>query len=269
MMLSYLKILRPSVIFLSAFAVLIGALMVNFQQPLQIFIAVLIVSLIVGAGNVTNDYYDYKIDKINKPKRILPSGKIKRKNVALYVVILFALANILSIIFLNQMMMLLTMFNTIVTFFYAWKIKRTPFGHFVDSWLASSTFLFGALFVGINATIILLFSIAYLGNLGREITKGIEDMEGDKKDGAKTFSVVTGKIFSQWMAITFIIFAIIISFIPYLFGLLNIYYLFLVMLSDLIFAFSCFILLINPAKSQKIMKIAMFVAIFAFLIGNY
>jgi len=268
-MLSYVKILRPSIIFLSAFAVLVGALLVNFYQPLQIFIAVLVVSLIAGAGNVTNDYYDYEIDKINKPKRVIPSGKLKRKNAATYAVILYALAVVLSIAFLNSYMILLTVLNTLITFFYAWKIKRTPFGHFVDSWLASSTFLFGSLFVGINATIILLFSIAYLANLGREITKGIEDMEGDKKVGAKTLSIVTGKIFASWIAIFFIIFAILISFIPYIYNLLNINYLFLVVFADLIFVLSCFILMFEPTKSQKIMKIAMFIAILAFLAGNF
>lgn len=267
MMLSYLKILRPSVVFLAAFAVLVGTLIVGYYQPFQILVAILVVSLIAGAGNVTNDYYDYEIDKINKPKRVIPSGKLKRKNAALYAAMLYVIANVLSILFLNYYMKLLALFNTFVTFLYAWKIKRTPFGHFLDSWLASSTFLFGALFVNINATIILLFSIAYLANLGREITKGIEDMEGDKKIGARTLPVVTGKIFAEWVAIFFVIFAIIISLIPYPLNLLNINYLFLVIFADLIFVLSCFILLFNPTKSQKIMKIAMFVAILAFLIG--
>lgn len=164
-------------------------------------------------------------------------------------------------------MILLAVFNTLVAFFYARNVKRTVFGHFVDSWLTASTFLFGGLLASINAVIVLLFSASYLSNLGREITKGIEDMEGDRKISAKTFAVVTGKIFSGWMAISFIIFSIIISFIPYLFNLLNIYYLILVIAADMIFIFSCFILLLNPAKSQKIMKIAMFVAVIAFLVG--
>lgn len=268
-MTSYIKILRPSVVFLAAFAVLVGAIIVGYYQPFQILIAVLVASLITSAGNVTNDYYDYEIDKINKPKRVIPSGKIKRKNAAFYAAISYVLANVLGIFFLNPEMILLALFNTFVAFVYAWKIKRTFLGHFVDSWLAASTFLFGALFVNISATIIFLFSMSYLANLGREITKGIEDIKGDKKIGAKTLPVVLGKILSSWVAIFFIIFAIAISLIPYFFNLLNINYLLLVIFADLIFLFSCFILLFNPAKSQKIMKIAMFLAIIAFLVGIY
>ncbi len=267
MMLSYLKIIRPSVILLAAFAVLVGSLIVGYYQPFQIIIAVLVAFLVSGAGNVTNDYFDYEIDRINKPKRMIPAGKMKRRNAAIYAVTLYVLAVVLAVLFLNYYMTLLALVNIPITFFYAWKIKKTPFGHFVDSWLASSAFLFGGLLGSINATVIFLFSVAYMSNLSREITKGIEDMEGDKKAGAKTLPIVTGRLFAAWIAIFFIIFSIIISFIPFLSGLLNIRYLILVILADLIFVFSCFVLLINPAKSQKIMKIAMFVAIIAFLVG--
>ncbi|NIO44386.1 MAG: digeranylgeranylglyceryl phosphate synthase [Candidatus Aenigmarchaeota archaeon] len=268
-MTSYVKILRPSVVFLATFAVLVGALIVGYYQPFQILIGILVASLIAGAGNVTNDYYDYEIDKINKPKRVIPSGKIKRKNAAFFAAILYVLANVLAILFLNTDMILLALFNTFISFVYAWKIKATFLGHFIDSWLAASTFLFGALFVNITATIIFLFSMSYLTNLGREIVKGIEDMKGDKKIGARTLPVILGKIISSWIAILFIIFAIAISPIPYFFNLLSISYLLLVIFADLIFLFSCFILLFNPAKSQKIMKIAMFLAIIAFLVGIY
>jgi len=151
-------------------------------------------------------------------------------------------------------MTILALINVIVAVVYDWKLKRTFLGHFVDSWLASSTFLFGALLFEITVAIIFLFSMAYLGNLGREITKGIEDIEGDKKSGARTLPVITGKIFSSWAAIFFIIIAIVFSFFPYLMGLLSFYYIVLVILSDIIFAFSCFVLMFKPAKAQKIIK---------------
>jgi geranylgeranylglycerol-phosphate geranylgeranyltransferase len=243
--------------------------MVGYDQPFQILAALVVTGLISGAGNVTNDYFDYEIDKINKPKRVLPSGKLRRSNAAIYASVLFVLANTVSIAFLNQYMVSLALLNTFITIAYAWRIKRTPFGHFMDSWLASSAFLFGSLFVGINAIIIFLFSMAYLSNLGREIVKGIEDIEGDKKIGAKTLPVTMGKIFASYVAIFFIIFAVMISFLPYFFRLLSMNYLLLAVFSDAIFVFSCFVLLFNPTKSQGIMKIAMFVAIIAFLAGVF
>jgi len=265
MMLSYLKIIRPSVILLTAFAILASALIVGYYQY-DLVIAVLVACLVAAAGNVTNDYFDYEIDKINKPKRVLPSGKMKRKTAILYAIVLYSISIVL-VLFLNMNMVLFAFLNIPITILYAWKLKGTFVGHFVDSWLASSTFLFGSLLVGVNATIVFLFCLSYLGNLAREITKGIEDIEGDRKAGARTLPVITGKMFASWAAIFFVIFAVIVSFVPYLFGLLNIYYLLLVILADVIYLFSCFILMVNPAKSQKLMKIGMFVAFIAFLSG--
>lgn len=34
----------------------------------------------MSAGNVINDYFDYKIDLINKPQRPIPSGRISLDN---------------------------------------------------------------------------------------------------------------------------------------------------------------------------------------------
>jgi geranylgeranylglycerol-phosphate geranylgeranyltransferase len=273
MMLSYLKILRPSVVLLTIIAVTVGALVGHFvfgyQQIVLLAVSIVVASLVCGAGNVVNDYFDYKIDKINKPKRPIPSGKIKRKAAAIYAVLLYAIAIVLSLVFLNLGMIVLTVFNTVVTVAYSWKVKRTVLGHFMDSWLASSAFVFGSLLSSFNIAVLFLFSVSYLGNLGREITKGIEDMEGDKKDGAKTLAVMGGRMFASWAAIFFVILAIMISLIPYFFNIFGIGYLVLVTVADAIFVFSCFILTVNPKKSQKIMKIAMFVALAAFLAGVY
>jgi geranylgeranylglycerol-phosphate geranylgeranyltransferase len=265
MMLSYLKILRPSIILLTAFSVIASAFIVGYYQ-FSLVIAVIVACLVAAAGNVTNDYFDYEIDKINKPKRVLPSGKMKRRTAAYYALGLYVLSIVFAM-FLNINMILFALLNIAITIVYAWKLKATFLGHFVDSWLASSIFLFGSLLSGINATIILLFCLSYLGNLAREITKGIEDMEGDRKIGARTLPVITGKMFASWTAISFAIFAVIVSFVPYISGLLGVRYLLVVIVADLIYLFACFVLMVNPTKSQKLMKIGMFVALVAFLVG--
>ena len=180
MMLSYLRILRPSVVILALIAVLVGALVsrvvFDYSHFILLSVALTVAGLVAGAGNVVNDYFDCAIDKINKPKRPIPSGKIKRKTAALYAAVLYAAAAVLSVAFLNINMITLSFFNIVVTVVYSWKAKKTVLGHFVDSWLASSSFLFGALLSAVNIPVILLFSMAYFGNLAREIAKGVEDM---------------------------------------------------------------------------------------------
>jgi geranylgeranylglycerol-phosphate geranylgeranyltransferase len=254
---------------MASIAVLIAAILVSFSSPLQLFLACLVVFLISGAGMVINDYFDYKIDKVNKPERPIPSGRLSRKIALIYSLSLFSLANIIAIIFLNFQTFLLSIANTITLILYSWRIKRFPLlGNFCVSWFVASTFIFGSVLGdGVTVTIFILFLMAFSTNVGREIAKSIEDVKGDKKSKIKTLPIVAGKNFSALIASIFVIFAIIFSPLPYVFGLLNVYYIYLVIVADILFAISCFIIFLSPKKSQKLMKIAMFIALLSFLVG--
>jgi len=270
MMLSYLEVLRIPNAFMSVIAVIVAVILVGFYNPYQILIACLAVFLFSGGGMAINDYFDYEADKINKPKRTLPAGKISKKNILIYSLILMIIGNSL-VLFLNYKMLVFSLANTFLLIAYSWKLKKIILlGNFVVSWLTASIFLFGSLLSGaVTATILILFLFAFSSTIGREITKTIEDVEGDKKINARTLPIVAGKNFAGWIAIIFIIFAVLFSPLPYIFHLLSVNYLYLVTIADIIFLYSCFAVLISPRKSQKMMKIAMFVALISFLIGIF
>jgi geranylgeranylglycerol-phosphate geranylgeranyltransferase len=267
-MFAYLEILRPLNGLIAVFAVFVAAMLVNFLIPYQLLLAFWVVFLISSGGMVINDYFDYEIDRINRPKRPIPSGRISRKNALIYAIALFLIANVIAL-FLNFYKFTLAFLNTIINIIYSWKLKkRTLIGNLFVSWLAASTFLFGSLLnETITVTILILFLIAFSSNVGREITKTIEDIKGDRNRGVKSLPLVAGKNFAGLIAMIFILFAIFFSPLPYMLNLLSINYLYIVILADIIFAFSCFLIFILPKKSQKLMKIAMFVAIIAFLTG--
>jgi geranylgeranylglycerol-phosphate geranylgeranyltransferase len=269
-MFAYLEILRPFNGLMSAFAVIISAIIVGFFNPLQIAVACLSVFLISSGGMVINDYFDCKIDRINRPKRAVTCGKISRKTALNYSLGLF-LIGILLAFFLNFYMFALAIFNSILLLIYSWKIKKTILiGNFFVSWLAASSFLFGSLLQGkITPLILILFLMAFSSSIGREIAKSIEDVKGDKKMKLKTLPIIAGNIFSAWIACIFIIFAIIFTFLPYVFNLLNIAYLYIVLIGDAIALFSCFIIFISPKRSQQMIKTAMLIVLIAFLIGTF
>ena len=267
-MFAYLEILRPLNGLMSVFAVFIAAVLIELPISSQLLLAFIVVFLISSGGMIINDYFDYEIDKINRPKRPIPSKRISRKNALNYAISLFLIANIIAL-FLNLFTFALAIFNTFIVFTYSWKLKRKLLiGNFLVSWLVASTFFFGSLLKGtITVTILILFLLSFSSNVGREIAKSIEDIKGDEKMKAKTLPIVAGKNFAAWIACIFIIFAIIFSFLPYVFSLLSINYLILVVIADIVFVFSCFIVFISPKKSQRIMKVAMFIALIAFLAG--
>jgi geranylgeranylglycerol-phosphate geranylgeranyltransferase len=269
-MLSYLEILRIPNAVMSVIAVIVSAILVGFYEPPQILMASLAVFLISGGGMAINDYFDYKADKVNKPKRTIPSGRIPRRNALLYSLILFILGNIF-VFFLNSKMLYLALFNTFLLLIYSWKLKKIILlGNFTVSWLTASIFLFGSLLSGfITVTVLILFLMVFSSTVGREVTKTIEDMEGDKKINANTLPIVVGRNFAAWVAVFFIIFAVLFSPIPYIFHLLNSKYIYLVTISDIILLYSCFAIIISPKKSQKLMKIGMLVGLLAFLVGAF
>ncbi len=267
-MLAYLKILRPSVVALAVFAVVVGAALSGFWTAFPIAIAAIVAALVCGGGNVINDIFDYEIDRVNRPKRPIPSGKVPLKVAKIYAVLLLIVAVVLSVAFLNTMQICLALINIGVALVYSWRLKALPLiGNFCPSWLAASSFFFGALFIGIGPTILLLFMMAFFANTGREITKAIEDMPGDKKAGYKTLPLVLSRNSAAGLAILFVAFAVLLSPLPWLASLLSMTYIYVVLVADLLFAFACWILIMNAKKGQIIMKLAMFVSILAFLSG--
>ena len=79
-------ITRPRNSLLTGIGVALGAIISNgtsgidyvallLQNNLITLIIAYIATVLIAAGGYTiNDYYDYEIDKINRPDRIIPSG---------------------------------------------------------------------------------------------------------------------------------------------------------------------------------------------------
>ncbi len=267
-MFAWIEITRPSVWILSGFAALVGALLGGISPPfaLPFFAAIAAVILITAGGNALNDYYDKDIDRVNKPERPIPSGRVSDVGARMLGFALIILGVLLTA-FTTVYMLAFAVLNSIILVAYNAKIKRTAAGHPVDSWLAASTYLFGSLLTGgISVAVWVIFAMSFLSNLGREIVKGMEDLAGDRKAKLKTLAMVLGE-YAPHASTALIIVALIISPIPYLLGALGIYYIALLIPSLLIQLYSAYTAFSEPGKAQKFMKGGMFVGIFAFLAG--
>ena len=272
LMKEYIEIIRPSIVFMAALGVIIGAI-ISKAEFLFVLIAAISAFLIAGAGIVVNDIYDYETDKINFPNRPLPSKRMKKGNAIFYSVMLFASGIFLAFL-INVYCFLLAILNSFLEFMYARNFKRIALiGNAIDSWFVSSTFIFGYLaslktvFVIKEAFVPILFVslLAFLSNMGREIFGDIGDIEGDKKAGMKTLPIITTKKFARIVASIFIILAIVLSPLPFLLGFFSFVYLFIVFFADILFLYSLFQ---DPETNQKTTKIAMMLALLAFLLGS-
>lgn len=266
---------------MAGFAALVGTLIAFLALPMHVqlvyepILVFSVVFLVTGAGNVINDYFDHKIDSINRPDRPIPSGRIKRKT-ALYIAISLFVVGILLSFSLGPICLFLAAFNSLLLIFYASTFKRMALiGNLVVGYLAGSTFLFGGapgIFngMGIRSNVV-LFLLAILVTMAREIVKDIQDVEGDSKAGATTLPIKVGKEFSARLAAVLGLTGVILSPLPLLlndaFGVL---YLVIIFVADLLLLLSIneIILKDNSKKSSKLLKIAMFVALIAFVVGT-
>ena len=229
---SFLEILRPLNCLMSAFAVLLSGFVASglTMDFLKVFIAGIVTFLFTGYGNVLNDYFDYEIDCVNRPHRVLPRGDMKRKT-ALYYSFLLVLTGSFLLTFLNSLSIIIAMAAFLLITVYSMRLKKTFFWvNLVVSYLSGLPLIYGGAATGNVFDVIPLGVIGFSGTLSREIAKDIEDVEGDRKHGAKTIPVVVGVKNSGILSSILLALAIFTTFTPYFLGMFGKFYLILAIL---------------------------------------
>ncbi|RMF91458.1 MAG: digeranylgeranylglyceryl phosphate synthase [Methanobacteriota archaeon] len=269
----YIAVLRPLNCLMAGFAVFIGArIAASNVSGAGLLLAVAAAFLICGAGNTVNDYFDYDIDRVNRPYRPLPSGLITRGGAHRYALLLFTAGVALSA-FINLPAMLLALFNTALLYLYGAAIKRE--GGFTKnltvSYLVASPFLFGGLVAENPRPTLLLVFIALLINTAREIVKDIEDYEGDASV-LETLPVKYGFKASGAIAMILLAATILLSPLPYTMGFAGFLYTPFIVAGDILLLRSMKDLLRSPAEkassAQRHIKKAMLLALIGFFVGS-
>lgn len=233
-LIAYLELARPLngiIAFISAW---LGGMFASQGKMENIIdLRLLLVSasafVLLSAGNAINDYCDYNIDRINRPKRPIPSGRIRRVNALIFAIILIVIGIWLGAL-INSNATGIAILVSVALVSYAFWLKRTPFvGNVVVSGLTGLTFIAGGVAIDSVQGTLVPAIFAFLFTTAREIVKDLEDTEGDLKNGVKTLATLNPRI-AVWTAISFIAFVILFSPIPYLFGWYSWHYLILVLI---------------------------------------
>ena len=236
----------------------------NLVPSLQLIFAMLATFFISSFGMVFNDIFDIEIDKINKPKRPLPSGKISLKVANIYGVIL-AVVGLAFAYFVNIYAFGVAVLATILLYVYAAKLKKIMLvGNIVVSFLVGLTFIYGGLINFNFLGVVILALLAFLANMAREIYKTCEDVLGDKKEGVRSLAIKYGVVKAKMIGSIFIFLAVVLSIAPFILGLFKWPYLIVVTIADLVFLMAVFS---NINTSAKMVKLGMNLALLAFLIG--
>jgi len=149
--------------------------------------------LIAAAGYIINDYYDVKIDLINKPNRVIV-GRILKRRVAMVAHTILNFTGIAIGFLLSWQIGVINFVTAVVLWLYSNQLKRIALlGNITVSLLtALSIYVINVLYQSDNVLVILYALFAFMFTLVREIIKDMEDVKGDTTFGCKTLPVVYG-----------------------------------------------------------------------------
>ena len=272
----YLVLLRPLNAVMSGVAVGVGAVVAvgpseAARLALPVGLGAFVAFLFTGAGNALNDVYDRDVDRVNHPNRPIPAGQIAPAAAFDFAFALFIAAIVLSL-FVNLAAFGFVLLSLALMIVYEVRFKSGGWsGNLLIAWLVGSLFLFAGLCVyqGRARPLQIAASLAVLAGLStvaREIVKDIEDVAGDA--GRATLPKTRGLPFAGRAAQVALVAAIALSALPWGIGLLSGWYLPLVALADAVFIYAALYATRSPGRSEQSMKVAMILALVAFLAGG-
>ncbi len=164
-----------------------------------------------AASNIVNQYYDLAIDRINKPNRPLPSGRVPVTNAMILCVVCYILS-IIAAYLVNRQFFWIVLLTALITYSYS----GPPFRTKQSWWLANLTIAIprGCLLVVAGWTIVrsvwdfeiwIIGAVFGLYVLGAATTKDFADIEGDRAGGCFTLPVRFGIVKSAWMISPFFV----------------------------------------------------------------
>ncbi|MBV6445041.1 MAG: 4-hydroxybenzoate octaprenyltransferase [Ignavibacteriaceae bacterium] len=188
-------------------------------------------AFVAAGGNIVNDIIDLETDKINRPDRPLPSGKVSVKTATK----MYIFAKIFGFFFASLVGILpaiIAVLTSSLIFLYSFLLKKIPLvGNLTVAFFTGLVFIFGASAVGNYSHAIFPFLFAFTINLIREIVKDVEDIEGDRATGVKSLPVVFGIEKTKNIAVQISVTLIIMVFLPFFFKVYKIEYLVIIALS--------------------------------------
>lgn len=230
--------------------------------------AVAATAFATAAGNAVNDYFDRDVDRINRPRRPIPRGAVSPWGALAFSGVLFVGA-VVAAATLPPLAIAIAVTNLAALIAYTRLFKGLPgVGNVVVGYLTGSALLFGAAAVGEPERALVLAALAGVATLTREVVKDVEDLAGDREEGLRTLPIVVGERPALWAGVAAMVVAVAASALPYLRGEFGAAYLAVVAPADAVMLGAAAWSFRDPAAGQRWLKVGMFLAAGAFVVGR-
>ena len=202
--------------------------LIDHSLTFEIDFLLLVVStvLLAAAGNIINDYFDIKADRVNRPDKIIIGKYIKRRW-AIFSHWAFSTLGVIIAMYLgwkhqSYALVFIPIFSSFALWIYSVSYKRKLLiGNILIALLTALVVVLPSIFilhilpgkgselwleVGYKINIspaiflsVLLAVFAFISNFTREIVKDYHDVDGDKKMACETIPIVTGDKFTRFI----------------------------------------------------------------------
>lgn len=273
-----LKVIRPPNAVMVGIAVVVGAMVSAGGLPeakaTRLLLGFLTGFTVSGASMVINDIMDVNVDRVNAPHRPLASGLLAVRD-AWMLFLALSIAGLACGAALGWVCFAVAAFSLLSACSYSLSLKRTGLlGNAVVSVNTAIPLLYGGLLArGVNTPLAIFITMVFLANMGREIVKGIADVEGDARAGVKTLAVVRGPRYAARAAAAFVAVAVILSPLPVVMGYAGAFYAALVTIANVVLLYSVHLVLkrcdrVSALKSKRLMLLAMAMGLASFALST-
>lgn len=175
-----------------------------------------------ASANVSNDYFDREVDRVNRPDRPLPSGRISVAGLwTLFIVCAFV--GLASAALLGPAVLIYAAAVWGLALLYNVRLKEMGLaGNLAVAACVSSTIVLGGAVAGAITGLVLTFgALAFLFDLGEEIASDAMDVEGDRLRSSRSIAARSGRTVALRLSgVAFSLF-IALTFLPYVAGWLG------------------------------------------------
>lgn len=165
----------------------------DWVKSWHFFIMAISTGMIAAAGYIINDYYDQKIDMINRPDKVVVGTMFRRRLALLAHGILTILAIGMGF-YLGIKMGAIYLFAAFSLWYYSNYLRRiTLIGNLIIAFLTGLTLLMVPIYFDRNEPMVYVYSLFAMAiTLIREVLKDIEDLKGDSAFGCQSIPVIFG-----------------------------------------------------------------------------
>lgn len=185
-------------------------------NDLHFWMLLISTTAIAAAGYIINDYYDIKIDLINKPGRVVVGKSITRR----YALLLHSGLNFLAIavgFILRWEIGLIYVISAFLLWLYSNQLKRKPLvGNLTVAMLTAMCVELVNVFYQEQVHLVTIYAVfAFFMTLVREIIKDMEDWRGDATFGCQTLPILWGlrktKLFVFGVLVVFLVTVLVVN----------------------------------------------------------